>query len=289
MHIHEAQFAGIGGIRLAADALGKSSDPPVLCFPGAGQTRRAWRKAAEAIATHGHYVISVDLRGHGDSAWSRGGDYSIDAFVGDVRAIAGVLASPPVIVGASIGGIAGLIAVGEKPGLVSRALVLVDVVPSMQESGLDRIRAFMAAGIAGFADIDEARAAVAAYLPNRRAGTSGDGLPRNLRRGDDGRLRWHWDPAFHAGSQNRARCGMFERMAAATSGVRVPTLLVSGTRSEVVDQHGVAELLRLIPQARHHAVKDAAHMVVGDENDAFTAAVVGFIDDLGVAAAAASS
>jgi pimeloyl-ACP methyl ester carboxylesterase len=159
MHIHEAEFAAVG-IRLAADALGNASDPPVLCFPGAGQTRRAWRKAAEAFAIHGHYGICADLRGHGDSAWARDGDYSIDAFVGDVRAIARTLASPPVIVGASIGGIAGLIAVGEEPRLAARALVLVAVVPHMQDEGLERIRAFMSAGIAGFADLAEARSAI---------------------------------------------------------------------------------------------------------------------------------
>jgi pimeloyl-ACP methyl ester carboxylesterase len=280
MQIHRAEFAGVDGMRLAADAFGSSSDPPLLCFPGAGQTRRTWRRAAEAFASHGRYVISLDLRGHGDSAWACDGDYSIDAFVGDVRAIVRALASPPVIVGASIAGIAGLIAVGEAPGMAARALVLVDVVPGMQQEGLDRIRAFMTAGIRGFANLEEARATVDAHLPNRRTRKSDRGLEHNLRHDADGRLRWHWDPAFHAGSRDRARRGMFERMAAATAGVRIPTLLVSGTRSEVVAEQGVAELLRLIPQAEHYEVKNAAHMVVGDDNDAFAAAVIGFIDRL---------
>lgn len=274
---HGAFFAGAGGLRLAADVLGDSRSPPVVFFPGAGQTRRAWRRAAGVFANQGYYVISLDLRGHGDSDWASDGDYSIDAFVGDVLAVIEPSFAPPILVGASIGGIASLIAIGENAEPLARGLVLVDVVPNMPGEGLDRIRAFMAAGSGGFASIDEASAAIASYLPHRKRPKSGKGLENNLRRGSDGRLYWHWDPAFHAGSQQRANRGMLARMEAAASAIRIPTLLVSGARSEVVNREGVEQLMRLIPQAQWLPVQGAAHMVAGDENDLFTAAVSEFI------------
>ena len=263
---------------LAADAFGRIEDPCIILLPGGGQTRFAWRHSAEAFARRGYYVLSLDLRGHGDSGWAS--DYSIDAFAGDVVRVAAQAPADAVFVGASIGGIAALIAAGESPEPFARALVLIDVVPRMPEASLDRIRAFMSAGAAGFASLDEAAARVRAYLPHRPP-RSALALRNNLRTGKDGRLYWHWDPAFHAGSKQRAEAGMLRRMEAATRGVGVPVLLVCGERSEVVDEQAIAHLLRLLPHAKSTRVADAGHMVAGDRNDAFGAAVLDFLAELG--------
>jgi pimeloyl-ACP methyl ester carboxylesterase len=267
-------------MRLAADAHGEAGRPSIVCLPGAGQTRHAWRRTALQLVSLGYYVLSVDLRGHGDSSWASDGDYSIDAFAADVRAMMRILPAPPILLGASIGGIASAIAVGEASSCVARALILVGVVPNMAAEGLDRIRSFMSAGHAGFASVEEASAAVLRYLPGRRPGSSHRGLKRNLRLGADGRWYWHWDPAFHAGSKHRADQGMFARMAAAARNITIPVLIVSGSRSEVVHDEGVAQLRQLIPHAQCVQVSGAAHMVAGDGQCAFNSAISGFVRDL---------
>jgi pimeloyl-ACP methyl ester carboxylesterase len=151
-------------------------------------------------------------------------------------------------------------------------------VPNMANAGLDRIREFMRSGSAGFASVAEVSAAVARYLPHRRrAGNSLNGLRKNLRAHSDGRLYWHWDPAFHAGSGQRSEQGMFTRMAAASGRIRIPVLLVSGARSEAVDHAAGSRLMQLIPQAEWVQVPDATHMVAGDSNDVFSAAVSEFV------------
>lgn len=274
------EFEGANGVRLAADVYGETGRPSIVCMPGAGQTRYAWRRTALRLASLGYCVVSVDLRGHGGSSWASDGDYSIEAFAADVRAMIQALPAPPILLGASIGGIASAIAVGETTSCVARALILVDVVPDMAAEGLDRIRSFMSAGHAGFASVEEASAAVLRYLPGRRPSSSHRGLKRNLRLGADGRWYWHWDPAFHAGSKHRANEGMFARMAAAVRNIRIPVLIISGSRSEVVSDNGVAQLRQLIPQAQWVQVPGATHMVAGDENDAFNSAVSGFVRDL---------
>jgi pimeloyl-ACP methyl ester carboxylesterase len=274
-------FEGANGVRLVADAHGAPGHPSIVCFPGAGQTRHAWRRTALRLVALGYYVLSVDLRGHGGSSWAADGDYSIEAFAADVRAVMQALPGPPpILLGASIGGIAAAIAIGEAGSGLARALILVDVVPNMAAAGLDRIRAFMSAGQAGFASVEEASAAVLRYLPGRRPGRSQRSLQRNLRLGADNRWYWHWDPAFHAGSKHRADQGMFARMAAAAHNIHVPVLIVSGSRSEVVNHDGVAQLRLLIPQAQWFQVPGATHMVAGDENDAFNEAVSGFVQEL---------
>ena len=278
-------YTAHGGLQLAADtveAIGGEFHGQILLFPGAGQTRHAWRRSAHTFATGGFDVTSFDLRGHGASAWAADGDYSIDAFVGDVRAILKRMIRPVTLVGASIGGIAAVIALGERVSDENfdekvRSLVLVDVVPTMSKSGLDHIRSFMSLGSSGFADLEEAAAAVASFLPHRPPRKSNSSLMKNLRQGHDGRLYWHWDPAFHADSQRRAESGMFERMARAAAGVRVPTLIVSGTQSEVVNRTGIDELLASMTNAQAIEVRDASHMVAGDNNEDFVASILEFL------------
>ena len=73
---------------------------------------------------------------------------------------------------------------------------------------------------------------------------------------------------------------MLCRMEAATRGIGVPVLLVCGERSEVVDEQAIAHLLQLLPQAKALRVAGAGHMVAGDRNDAFGAAVLDFLTEL---------
>src|SRR5512134_4052452 len=100
------RLSGRDGIELAADAWGDPSHPPVLLLHGGGQTRFAWGGTAAQLAAGGWYAVSMDMRGHGESAWDAAGDYSVDAYVADVRAVVPQLGAPPVLVGASLGGIA---------------------------------------------------------------------------------------------------------------------------------------------------------------------------------------
>ena len=271
------RIAGAGGITLAADVIGAPHAPAVVLLHGGGQTRYSWGRLARRLGQFGYYVLSLDLRGHGDSDWAPDGDYRLDAFVADLYAVLERLPSPPVLIGASLGGISALLAVGESERELARGLVLVDVVPRLEQEGVRRIRDFMTAHLDGFASLEEAAAAVAAYLPHRPRPPSVDGLRKNLRQRADGRFYWHWDPAFVIGERRPGAVSQLDRLLEAARRVRVPTLLVRGQASDVVSQAGVDELLALMPNARAVEVGGAGHMVAGDKNDAFNAAVEDFL------------
>lgn len=285
------RFRGHEGVALVADAWGEPDAPPVLLLHGGGQTRHAWRGTAQAIAREGWYALAMDLRGHGDSDWSPSGDYSVDAFVADVRAVVATLRRRPVLVGASLGGLASLVAAGESarpsgqgnPHPLAAALVLVDVAPRIELAGAQRIRGFMLGRPEGFASMEEAAAAVAAYLPHRRRPPDLRGLERNLRRDASGRWRWHWDPNFMTGPRPPADVANPARLSAAARALTVPTLLVRGRSSDVLSEEGAREFLALVPHARYVDVSGAGHMVAGDRNDAFALAVLGFLRDLAAA------
>lgn len=279
------EFQGRDGNRLAADLAGDPGGPPVVLIHGGGQTRHSWGTTLGALGASGWQAYSVDLRGHGESAWSPDGDYSLDAFADDVRAIATGFDTPPVLVGASLGGLASLAAIGEHPEeAVASGLVLVDVAPRIEAKGRDRIGAFMAEHLAdGFGSLDEVADAIGAYNPHRPRPSNLSGLEKNLRRGEDGRWYWHWDPAFITGidqppDETRSSHLDENRLQRAARGLEVPTMLVRGRVSDLISEEGAQELLELVPHAKLVDVAGAGHMVAGDRNDLFNDAVVSFLD-----------
>ncbi len=272
-------FTGHAGLSLAGDAWGDPTAAPVVLLPGGGQTRHSWRGTGRAIARAGWYAISLDARGHGDSAWAADGDYTIDAFANDLRAVAATLQRRPVVVGASLGGITAMIAEGETPGIAA-AVVLVDVAARIEVAGAERVRAFMTAFPDGFASLSDAADVIAAYLPNRPRPRALGGLTKSLKQGPDGRWRWHWDPQFLGGSRPPSDVANPPRLAAAARRLTVPTLLVRGRQSDVLSEEGAEDFLRLVPHASYVDVSEAGHMVAGDRNDLFTDAVVGFLASL---------
>jgi pimeloyl-ACP methyl ester carboxylesterase len=268
------------GVRLAGERwAGDQERPTVVLLHGGGQTRHSWGRTAQRLSDHGWTAVALDARGHGDSEWASDEDYSLDAFVADLIAFIGTLAQPPVLVGASLGGITALTAAGENPG-TARGLVLVDVVVEVEPRGVERIRDFMTARPEGFGSLEEVADAIAAYNPMRRRPRNLDGLRKNVRLGPDGRWHWHWDPAFMRIDDEPQRRIDPDRLRRAAAGVTIPTLIVRGVQSDVVSENGLQDMLRRIPTARAVDVSGAGHMVAGDDNDVFASALEGFLEAL---------
>jgi pimeloyl-ACP methyl ester carboxylesterase len=280
------ELAGRDGLVLAADVVGDPSAPPVVLFHGGGQTRHAWGTTLGVLGQHWH-AFSVDLRGHGDSAWAPDGDYGLDAFADDVTAVARSFDTPPVLVGASLGGISSLTAVAEAPAdqPLARALVLVDIAPRIERQGVERIGDFMTSHLDGFDSLDEVADLIQAYNPHRPRPTNLEGLKKNLRQRADGRWAWHWDPRFVSGkfgSPDETRSSLTDenRLERAARSLNIPTLLVRGRMSDLLSEEGAQELLAMVPHAELADVAGAGHMVAGDKNDLFNDAIVSFLQRL---------
>ena len=166
---------GHNGNILVADLAGSAQAPPIILLHGGGQTRHAWAGTALRLAQAGFLAIALDARGHGDSQWVADGDYSADAMVGDLA-----------WVGASMGGLTSLLAIGEGPADFARALLLVDIATRLEPDGVARVLDFMRAHVGGFASLEEAAEAIAAYNPNHKSRSTA-GLRKNLRQRENGR------------------------------------------------------------------------------------------------------
>ncbi|MEP6483917.1 MAG: alpha/beta hydrolase [Rudaea sp.] len=262
------------GVELAIERFGDPTSESIVFAHGFGQTRHAWSASARALAQRDWSVITFDARGHGDSGWCDDGAYELPQFIGDLVSVARLPARPPILVGASMGGLLGLVAQAEDRPF--RALILVDITPRWETAGIERIIAFMGAHPGGFASIDEASDAVANYLPHRSEKKSPERLRQLLVRTDNGRLRWHWDPRMLdqiAAKGERYQAALLD----AARRIDVPTLLISGEHSDIVSDSTIAEFMQLVPHAEHVRVPRATHMVAGDANDAFTDAVLKFV------------
>ena len=275
--------AGVDGVRIVGDRVGDPLAPPVVFLHGGGQTRRSWGRAAAAVAERGWQAITLDFRGHGESDWSTEGDYRVTSFARDVLEVLNDLPPQPVLVGASLGGFTSMLLAGElAPGAV-RAVVLVDIVPDMDQSGASRIHSFMHDRMkSGFDSLDEVADMIQEYNPHRPRPSDLDGLRTNLRR-RDGRWYWHWDPKFIDGTSALPPIEVTEvdRMHAAVQTILdtgVPMLLVRGQMSDLVTQERADEFIARFPAVDFVDVGGAGHMVAGDRNDLFAGAVVDFLD-----------
>ncbi|AKS36341.1 alpha/beta fold hydrolase [Mycolicibacterium goodii] len=274
-------FRGVDDLTLVGDEWNSDSEraadrPTIALLHGGGQNRHSWKNTGQVLADQGLHVIALDARGHGDSDRSPSANYSVDAMCGDVLQVLYQIGRPVALIGASMGGLTGILAAHEAgPERVTK-LVLVDVVPRFEKSGSARIRDFMATNIDGFDTLEEAADAVAAYLPHRTKPRSPEGLKKNLRQ-RDGRWYWHWDPAFLSKPQDDPFARV-DRLEQAAMNLTIPILLVRGKLSDVVSPEGVTDFLEKVPAAEFVELTDAGHTAAGDDNDAFTQAVVEFVN-----------
>ncbi|MFA7602801.1 MAG: alpha/beta hydrolase [Novosphingobium sp.] len=268
-------FVGAKGLRIVADVGGPDDAPLVSLAHGGGQTRHSWKDTAQLLVEAGYRTVSMDLRGHGDSGWAEDEDYDLPVTAADMESVVRATATGRGVnlVGASWGGLSSLVAFSHLRDLDVRSIVLVDVVPRVGTRGSGRIQGFMRAHLDGFASLDEAAEAVAAYRSGHRKPNDAAGLLKNLRQGEDGRFHWHWDPA-RLKRNPPVDVALVEGFAAK---VTCPVLLVRGGHSDIVTDEGIAKLRALIPQLEVTTIEDADHMVVGDDNNIFATGLIEYL------------
>ncbi len=266
-------------LHLTADVMGDGRRGTVMLAHGGGQTRHSWASTAERLADMGWRAVSLDLRGHGDSAWAADGDYHLERFAEDLIAVAENLPDKPDLIGASLGGMAGMMVEALLAPGTFRTLTLVDIIPRSDPEGVEKIMAFMNANLDhGFESLEAAADSIAAYLPHRPRPNDLSGLGKNLRLGDDGRYRWHWDPRFVTGVRGGRSLRPMEDFEEHCRHIGIPVHLIRGRMSELVSLEAARAFVAGLPRGAFTDVADAGHMVAGDRNDAFLGAAIAFLE-----------
>ncbi len=209
------------------DIAGPATGPTVVLLHAGAETSEVWRPISPVLNGAGWQTIAPDFRGHGESG--RAPVYRFDDFLDDTETIIQEQSGNPlVIVGGSIGGATGLVLTGEER-IPARGLVLLDVptspTPQAGHNERDKIQSARKRNNPAIASID------ATFL-------DGDFLKAVIK----DMARWR-------------RAG---------KNVRVPTLLVRGTRSNVVDDRARKLFKEDIPHA-DVAELDAGHLVAREQ------------------------
>ncbi len=240
--------------------------PAALLLHGIANYARYWDFVADEVAGRLE-LVATDARGHGDSARPQEG-YAPADFVADAIAVLDAVGwGRPLVVGHSMGGGHATAFATAHPDRVA-GLVIVDNSPEPMASGSERARRLTSQRPERFADAAEAEA----YLRRTSPGYT-DAVYAN-------RLRW----AFRADGEGLAWRSSRDALArifgaprgdrwAALASIRCPTLVVRGTRSNVLSETTYARMLATIPDARGLEL-EAGHNVALDRPREVADAVV---------------
>jgi pimeloyl-ACP methyl ester carboxylesterase len=251
---------------------GSRDAPPVLFLHGfAGH---AWQTIFPAqVLAADRWVIALDQRGHGDSAW--GDVYGSVPMVADVVAFLDWLGvEQTAVVGHSMGGIHALCLSGLHPELVT-AVALGDIGPEINRAGQDRIQSNVRQADT-FTSVDEAYAQQQALNPTADPVALRSRVEHNLRPKTDGRLTWKYDPALRNGSARYENYTRDDQWAFWHS-LAVPTLLMRGALSDILTVETAVKMAESNPNARLVTLPGSGHSIATDVPDLVTAALVDFL------------
>ena len=239
---------------------GEPGNPQVVLLHGGNQSAHSWDLVSLHLAQRYH-VIALDQRGHGDSEWNRGGDYSIEAMSADVEhflAERGI--ESPVLFAHSMGGMVALDLCQRRPESVC-ALGLVDVGPKLSEAGTRMIGEFVHKNVE-FDDLEAFLDRVERYDPYRTRAHMERTLKYNLLLRADGRYVSKADRRrFRLPEEAPISRGQALRGREDWAKMDFPVLVVRGGESKVLLPEPAAEFADALPQGRLVTIPGCGHNV----------------------------
>jgi pimeloyl-ACP methyl ester carboxylesterase len=261
--------------RIGYDVAG--SGALVILVPGMGDLRGGYRFLAPALRAAGYRVACTDLRGHGHGHGHGHGDsdttftsYGDEETAGDVIALIGELGGPAVVVGNSMGAGSAVLAVAQRPGLVSGLVLVGPFVRNPRTSAIRRLllRAAMAPPWAAIS--------WKSYLPKLYAGRRPadfgeyrDQVVASLRRPG-------YAKAFSATTRTS-----HDPAEARLADVTAPALVVMGEQDpDFPDPRAEADWIARALRAHVVMVAEAGHYPQSQRPDITTGAVLRFLESV---------
>lgn len=268
----DSKTATVNGLSLRYLDWGNLGSPDLLFIHGFAQQAHSWDFAALEFQKHFH-VLSVDLRGHGESEWSPDGSYSFRDFESDIAEF--IMATGlvrPALCGLSLGG-ALAEACAARNDIELSALVVAESTPDGENGGRESIRRFTDASSKP-ASMESLVARTKEYTPWRSDSQIRGSLTHSLRESGDGRWSWKYDPAI--GQILNMRRDESKRWEALTM-INMPTLFVRGANSDMTTSDIFKKVVATVPDSQGVTIPDAGHRVAGDNPAAFNHAVRKFL------------
>jgi esterase len=255
----ESKQATIGGLRLHYLDWGNAAAAPLVCVHGYTSSADAFNGFARRFRDRFH-IVALDVRGHGESAWSPDGAYTYRDQAGDLAAFVDQLGLGQfILVGTSMGGIIAMTYAMEH-GQRLRALVLNDIGPDA-EQGSQRITQMVGGRPDAFATLDDAlvyRRDASPIVAGRDAADQRELALGVLRQRPDGAWVWKMDPAYIRQRVERGapvRPDLWPTLAR----LACPALVVWGSTSDVLSEAQARRMVATLPRGELLTIPDVAH------------------------------
>ena len=265
----------VNGLTLHYLDWGNEGATPLLMVHGLRGHAHSWDDVSLALCRDFH-VLALDQRGRGDSDWAKDGDYSTEAYVADLDGFCQALALDSfVLCGHSMGGRNSMSFASQHPQKLQK-LVIVDVGPSMDPRGGERIKQ----EIINVPEEFDSFEAVVQYMTSQNRFASDAVMRRRLqyatRELPNGKFGWRYDLAI----REQRRQGISAPQAdlwPELPKITCPSLIVRGTGTDLLSPEIAQRMVETMPDATLVEVQRAGHMVFEDNPPDFIAAVKGFL------------
>jgi esterase len=244
-----SQFITINGLRLHYLDFGNSAKPPLICIHGLSGNAHNFDLLAAHLAPDYH-VISIDVRGRGDSQWGPADEYNQTTYSSDLAALIDRLQFPRVtLIGTSMGGMIAMLYAGGYPERVDR-IVLNDVGPEVDPAGIKRITDYMSTAPIEFASLAEVGEYYRRNYPAMRQMPEQellDFVKWAVKPTEKGMLRWKIDPAV----RNVPRGGSSARpldMWVPYARITASMLVIRGAESDILARGTTERMRAVLPQ-----------------------------------------
>jgi pimeloyl-ACP methyl ester carboxylesterase len=274
-------------LRLHSVDWGNPEKPPLILLHGGRDHCRSWDWVAAALRDDWH-IIAPDLRGHGDSAWSLSGHYTMANYIYDLAQLIHQRKLAPVsIVAHSLGGNISLRYAGIYPETV-RCLVAIEglgpgprsaaernakPLPERMRAWVDEQRAQAGRLPRRYASVEEALARMQQANPRLTPAQARHLTQHGAIQNEDGTFTWKFDPYVRIWPPyDMSR----EEIAGLWSRITCPTLLVWGHESWATDPAADGRAA-YFQNAQVLGVERAGHWVQHDRMDVFLPALRQFL------------
>jgi len=264
----EDRYIAGNGPRIHYLDWGTAGKQPLILLHGIARTARNFDHLAPRF-TDKYHVISVDLRGHGDSEWSKEGAYFVEDYVSDLEALIEKLGLRNLLLwGNSTGGRVAQMIAGRHPELVS-AVVVEDVGPERPQTISNRRATRMSQEESGWASVDELLAKIKTDYTRTAEPVLRAFAEHGSKRRADGRIVWKRDPAILKGF-------VATKLWETIREIKAPIVYILGGASDIVPPETQEELKKALPQARIVTMPGLGHYPSDEKPDEFVAIVEEF-------------
>lgn len=236
------QYITVNGLRLHYLDWGSAAKPPFIMLHGISRVAHQFDHIAPRFQADYH-VIAIEMRGHGDSAWSPTGDYLVEDYVKDLEAFVDQLHLRNItLLGNSTGGRVVQVYAGLHPDRVAR-LISEDVGPERTNDIASAFARQVQQEANGWASEEELLASLKKSNPRTPDEILAAYAHFGTKKRADGRIEWKRDPNLARGFVPTELWRFVEK-------IQCPTLYVLGGASRIVPPETQKKLMETLPDVR---------------------------------------